>query len=115
MGVWLPSSHEGRWQGIHFHTKLFFFSGGWYGFVTTLSWSKVVSEFVKGAAESFRGSKALKAQHRVGALFDAPVILLDSIILVTATPMLHSLSQHFRDGPRIGAMPVGGGLFGTAA
>jgi hypothetical protein len=32
---------------------------------TTRSWLKVVSEFVKGAAESFRGSKAWKAQHRV--------------------------------------------------
>src|SRR3982751_356888 len=106
---------EGRWEGIHFRTKLLLASGCRYGLVTTLSWSKVVSEFVEGTAESFRGSKVFKSQHRVVALFNAPMVLLNSIIFIAATPMLHSLSQHFGDGPRIRVVPVGGDLFGTAS
>src|SRR3954454_16949730 len=109
----LASGQEGRLQGIHFRTKLFLASGCRYGLVTTLSGSKVVSEFVEGTAESFRGSKVFKSQHRVVALFDAPMVLLDSIIFIAATPILHSLSQHFGDGPWIRVVPVRGHLFGT--
>ena len=83
--------------------------------MTTLSWSEIVSEFVEGSTEALRGSEALKTKHGIVALFDAAVVLLDPIILIAAAPMLDLLPEHFRDGARIGAMPVGGDLFGTTS
>jgi hypothetical protein len=76
---------------------------------------EVISQLIKGATESLGRSKAFKTQHRAGALFHAPVVLLDAIIFGAAAPMLHLLPEHFGDGPRIGGMSVGGDLFGTAS
>ena len=39
--------------------------------------SKVVSQFVEGVAEPLGRSKTFEAQHRIVALFHAPVVLLD--------------------------------------
>jgi hypothetical protein len=75
-------------EGIHFRTKLFLFSSGGYGLVTTLSWSKVAAELVEGATESLGGSKAFKTQHGIVTLFEAAVVLLDPIIFVAATPIV---------------------------
>jgi hypothetical protein len=83
--------------------------------MTTLSWSEIVSEFVEGSTEALRGSEAFKTQHGIVTLFDSAVILLDSIILIAAAPMLYLLPEHFGHGPRIGVVTIGGHLFGTAS
>src|SRR3954463_11654430 len=76
---------------------------------------EVVSQFVEGVAEPLGRSKTFKAQHRIVALFDSAMILLDPIIFIPATPMFHLFSEHLGDGPWVGAMPVGGDLFGTTS
>ena len=80
-----------------------------------MSWSEVVSEFVKGAAEALRGSEVFKTQHRIVTLFDTTVILLDPVIFIAAAPMLNLLPEHFGNGPRIRVVTVGGDLFRTAS
>ena len=76
---------------------------------------EVVSKFVEGVAEALGRPKTFKAQHRIGALFDSAMILLDPIIFIAATPMFYFFPEHFGGGSRIGAMPVGGDLFGTTS
>ena len=56
-----------------------------------------------------------KTKHRIVALFDPSVILLDLVIFIAATPMLYLLSQNFGNRSRIGAMSIRGHLFGTAS
>jgi hypothetical protein len=80
-----------------------------------LSRSEVVSQLIEGAAEALGGSKAFETQHRIIALFDPTVILLDPIIFVAAAPMFDLLPEHFREGAWRGTMPVGGHLCGTAS
>jgi hypothetical protein len=92
---------------------LFPSSGRWYHLVATLSWPEVVTEFVEGTAEALGGSKTFKTQHGIVTLFHAPVVLLDSIIFVAATPLLRSLSQHFRDRAWIRVVPLSSHLFRT--
>ena len=79
-----------------------------------LSWSEIIPEFVEGATEALRGSKTFKTQHGIVTLFNAAVILLDPVIFIAATPVLH-LPEHFGDGPWIRIVSVGGDLFGTAS
>jgi hypothetical protein len=45
------------------------------------------AEFVVASAEALRGSEALKAPHTSCSAFHAPMILLQSVILVGAGPM----------------------------
>ena len=52
---WLASRRESRLSGIQFGTKRFLSSGGRYGLVATLSWSKVISQLVEGRTESLGG------------------------------------------------------------
>ena len=76
---------------------------------------EIVSQLIERAAEALRGSKALKPQHGIVALFDATMVLLDPIIFVAATPMLHLLPEQRGDRARLRVVPVGGDLFGTTS
>jgi hypothetical protein len=54
-----------------------------------------------------------KATHRVVALFDATVILLQPIIQICTRPMLDMAAHRLAYGSWIRAMPIGGNLIGS--
>ncbi len=83
--------------------------------VRKASGPEVVTEFVEATAEALRGSEAFKTKHRVVTLLNAAVVLLDPIIFIAATPMLHLLPEHFGDGARIRVVTVSRDLFGTTS
>jgi hypothetical protein len=80
--------HEGGLQNIQLPFELLPSLGQGNKLVRRSPGPEIVSQLIERAAEALRGSKALKTQHRVVALFEAPVILLDPIIFVAAAPML---------------------------
>ena len=68
---------------------------------------EVVSEFVEGTTEAFRGSKAFETQHRVVALFEATVVSLNGLITNDkfCLSLVSSQKLGWVRGPRVG---VGG-------
>ncbi len=50
---------------------------------------EVVSKLVEGVTEALSRSKTFKAQHRIVALFEAAMILLDPIIFIAVTGVGH--------------------------
>jgi hypothetical protein len=69
--------------------------------------TEVVAYFVKGTAEASRCLDVSKAAHRIGALFDATMILLDPIGEIVIAAMDDLISQDLADGTGVGIMPIG--------
>ena len=54
-----------------------------------------------------KSSELLEPAHRIVAAFDAPVILLQDVVLVLAGPVLHGLAEFLGDGLGITGVAVG--------
>src|SRR3712207_2024747 len=67
-----------------------------------------VAEFVVTATEALRRGEALESTHTSDPSFDAPMILLQSIVLVCAGPVHDPSAERRADRPRVGAVPVRG-------
>src|SRR3954452_17838867 len=71
-----------------------------------------VAELVVASTEALRGCEALEPAHTPRAPFHAPVVLLQSVVLVGACPVLNMAAERRADRSRIGGVPVGGDLIG---
>src|SRR3954452_18077490 len=74
-----------------------------------------VAELVVASTEALRRCEALEPTHTSRAPFHAPVVLLQSVILVGAGPVLAMAAERPADRSRVGAVPVGGDLVGCHA
>jgi hypothetical protein len=81
--------------------------------VATLSWSEVASQLIEGATEALGGRKAFETRHRVIALFDPTVILLNGLITNDkfCLSIVSSRKLNWVRGPRAGV----GGRSGSAS
>ena len=61
--------------------------------------SEEIAEFVVSPAEPGRRSGALETPHRSGAAFDAPMVLLQSVVQVAAGPVPYLSAQLGPDRP----------------
>ena len=104
------SGFEQVGQGERFGNKLAALLSQGYELISLATRPKVLSHLLKGSAETASTGKRAEAQHRVIALLDAAMILLDSTILVGTTAMFYLRSQYLIDSARIGSVPVGGDL-----
>ena len=68
---------------------------------------KELAHFIEGAAEARGLGHASEPTHGGIALFDATVILLQSIVEVAVGPVEHVTAQGLADGTRVGVMPIG--------
>src|SRR3954468_8373825 len=66
-----------------------------------------VAELVVAAAEPGGRSRALEAPHRPVSAFDAPVVLLQSVVLVAAGPVPPPAAQPGPDRPGVAVVAVG--------
>jgi hypothetical protein len=63
--------------------------------------AEIVAYFVKGATETGRGVEGSKTTHRIVALFDAAVVLFQTIIEILVRPMLNIVAYRLADSSRI--------------
>ncbi len=66
--------------------------------------------FIERAAKPGGGVNVPEAAHRIGALFDAAMILRQSIVELGIAAVRHRFAQCLADGSWIRVMPVGGHL-----
>jgi len=85
------------------------------GLVVAGAGTEEIAEFIVAATEPLRRGETLESPHASRAPFDAPVILLEPIILVGAGPVHDPSAEHRADCPRVGAVPVGGDPIGRDA
>jgi hypothetical protein len=69
---------------------------------------KEIPEFVVTSAKAIRRGGVTEPTHRTISALDPAMILFDSVVEIPAAPMLHAVTQHRPDGPRITVMPVCG-------
>ena len=72
-----------------------------------------VAKLVMAAAEALGGGEALEPAHTSCAPFDAPVILLQSVVPVRAGPVHDPPAERRADRPRVGAVTVRGDAVGA--
>ncbi len=67
---------------------------------------KALPLFLKRATEAGGGIHVPKPAHRIVALFDAAMILLDPVVQIRVAAVGHRFAQRLADRPRIGVMPI---------
>jgi hypothetical protein len=79
----------------------------WEGFLIDRTGAKVLAEFIERGTEASGTGERAEAAHRVVALFDRAVVLLEPIIEIL-TGAMHGLAAHdTADGAWISIVPIG--------
>ena len=104
------SGFELAGEGERFGDELAALLGQRYELISLATRSKVLSHLFKCSAKTASTGKRSETQHRVIALLDAAMVLLDPAIFVGTTAMFYLRSQHLIDSARIGSVPVSGDL-----
>src|SRR5450631_2629298 len=69
--------------------------------------TEIIAQFVEGTTKACRSFNGSKAAHRIGALFDSTVVLLQSIVEIFARSMVHIAAHYLTNCSWIGTVPIG--------
>jgi hypothetical protein len=118
VGSWsadFVSGHHQSLQGVESLEEQFALMCQRHRLVHNGAEAEELAEFIKCATKTRCRFDISEATHRVVALFDAPMILFQSIVQIRIAAMENVATKCFANRSWIGAMPIGRDLFWSMA